>query len=40
MGFADAAVRLAEAMLFVPKRVDCVAVDGGRVRIPLNFRLP
>lgn len=40
MGFGAAGLQLAQDMLFVPKRVDCGAVDGGRVSIPLTFKLP
>jgi hypothetical protein len=40
MGFADASLTLAQDMLFVPKRVDCVPVDGAKVVIPLVFLAP
>lgn len=39
-GFGAAAVKLAQGMRFVPRRVDCEPVDGGVVTIPINFSLP
>ena len=37
LGFGGAAIKLAEGMLFIPKRVDCEPVDGGAVTIPITF---
>lgn len=37
LGFAEAALRLAGQMVFVPKRLNCVPVDGGNVSIPISF---
>jgi TonB family protein len=36
-GFGDAALKLAALTLYVPRRVDCAPVDGGRVAMPFSF---
>jgi protein TonB len=37
MGFGDAALKMAAQTLFIPRRVDCAPVDGGRVKMPFSF---
>jgi TonB family protein len=37
-GFGEAALKLAPAMRFVPKRVDCEPVGGATVTVPIDFR--
>ncbi len=39
-GFGDAAVALAAEFRMKPATVDGQPVDGGRIRIPITFRLP
>jgi protein TonB len=36
-GFGDAGLKLAKLMLFIPRRIDCVAADGASVSIPFGF---
>lgn len=40
MGFGDAVLRLSRSFRMTPLRHDGVAVDGGVVKIPINFRTP
>lgn len=39
-GFGEAALKLSSSLRFTPQTVDGVPVDGGPVRIPINFAIP